>query len=68
MDPQTAAVDGRIDDLRRLSAELHLEREQARNRPPRKSWLRQALGRQLVSFGMALTGELDGGARVSARR
>ena len=68
MDTQTAAVDGRIDDLRRLSAELHLERETARVRTPRKSSFRIALGRRLVAFGTRLLGELDGGAPVAARR
>ena len=68
MDTQTAAVDGRIDDLRRLSAELHLERETARTKPPRKRSFRIALGRRLVSFGRSLLGELDGGAPVTARR
>jgi anti-sigma factor RsiW len=68
MDIQTAAVDGRIDDLRRLSAELHLERETARARPARMSSFRIALGRRLVSFGTTLLGELDGGAPVAARR
>ena len=67
MDTQTAAVDGRIDDLRRLSAELHLEREKARTRPPRTSSFRVALGRRLVSYGNALIGETHG-ARVAARR
>ena len=68
MDTQTAAVDGRIDDLRRLSAELHLERETARTKPPRRSSFRIALGRRLVSFGTSLLGDLDGGAPVAARR
>jgi hypothetical protein len=68
MDTQTAAVDGRIDDLRRLSAELHLERETARAKPPRKSSLRIALGRRLVSFGLSILGDLEGGAPVAARR
>jgi hypothetical protein len=68
MDLQTAAVDGRIDDLRRLSAELHFEREAARARPHRKGRLRVALGRRLVSFGTSLLGEIDGGARVTAGR
>jgi hypothetical protein len=68
MDTQTAAVDGRIDDLRRLSAELHLERETARAKPPRKSSFRIALGRRLVSFGTSLLGEPDGAAAVAARR
>lgn len=68
MDTQTAAVDGRIDDLRRLSAELHLEREAGRTRPAGKSRLRLALGRRLVAFGTALLGEFDGGAPVAARR
>jgi anti-sigma factor RsiW len=68
MDTQTAAVDGRISDLRRLSAELHLERDAARARPLRRSGLRIALGRRLVSIGTVLLGELDGGAPVAARR
>jgi hypothetical protein len=68
MDIQTAAVDGRIDDLRRLSAELHLEREAVQARPPRRGRLRAAIGRRLVSFGISLLGELDGGARVAAGR
>jgi hypothetical protein len=68
MDLQTAAVDGRIDDLRRLSAELHLERARARTKPSRKSRLRLAIGRRLVSFGASLLGELDRGAPVAARR
>jgi len=66
MDPRTAAVDGRIDDLRRLSAELHLEREAARARP-RKGGLRVAIGRRLVSLGTSLLGQPDG-ARVTAGR
>ena len=68
MDSQTAAVDGRIDDLRRLSAELHLEREAARTRPAGKSRLRLALGRRLVAFGTALLGDFEGGAPAVARR
>lgn len=68
MDTQTAAVDGRIDDLRRLSAELHLEREVAKTRPPRSTGFRIALGRRLVSFGTVLLGDGDGGAPIAARR
>ncbi len=68
MDPRTAAVDSRIDDLRRLSAELHLERDAARARPHRTSGLRVALGRWLVSLGTSLLGQPDGGARVTAGR
>ena len=68
MDTQSAAVDGRIDDLRRLSAELHLERNTARTKPPRTNSFRIALGRRLVAFGMSLLGELDGGSPVAARR
>jgi hypothetical protein len=68
MDSQTAAVDGRIDELRRLSAEIHLERQAARTRPPRRAGLRIALGRRLVAFGTSLLGELDAGSPVAARR
>jgi hypothetical protein len=68
MDTQSAAVDGRIDDLRRLSAELHLERNTARTKPDRTSSFRIALGRRLVAFGTSLLGELDGGSPVAARR
>ena len=67
MDPRTAAVDGRIDDLRRLSAELHLEREAARARPRRRGGLRVAIGRRLVSLGTSLLGQPDG-VRVTAGR
>jgi hypothetical protein len=68
MDTQTAAVDGRIDDLRRLSAELHLERQAARTRPPRGTGFRIALGRRLVSLGTILLGGADAGAPIAARR
>ena len=67
MDPRTAAVGSRIDDLRRLSAELHLEREAARSRPQQRSGLRVALGRRLVSLGTSLLGQ-DVRGRVTAGR
>ena len=68
MDPRYAAVDERIDDLRRLSAELHVEREAAASKPSRRGSLRQALGLRLVAFGATLIGDLDTGTPAAARR
>jgi hypothetical protein len=68
MDPRYAAVDERIDDLRRLSAELHVERETAAAKPSRRGGLRRAIGLRLVAFGATLLGDLDTGRPVAARR
>ena len=67
MDPRYAAVDERIDDLRRLSAELHVERETAAAKPSRRG-LRHAVGLRLVAIGATLLGDLDTGRPVAARR
>ncbi|HEV8489301.1 MAG TPA: hypothetical protein VGQ58_05895 [Candidatus Limnocylindrales bacterium] len=68
MDPRYAAVDGRIDDIRRLSAELHIEREVSEARRSRRGGLRHALGLRFVALGATLLGELDGPAQAAARR
>jgi hypothetical protein len=68
MDDRTAAVEARIDDLRRLSAELHFEREVSRPRASGLNRLRLALGRRLVSFGTSLMGERDGAVRMATGR
>jgi hypothetical protein len=68
MDLQTAAVDSHIDDLRRLSAELHAERAVAAAKPQRRGGLRHALGLRLVGIGATLIGELDTSAPAAARR
>jgi hypothetical protein len=67
MDQQTAAVEARIDDLRRLSDELHFGREVAKPRAATISRLRVALGRRLVSLGTILLAEREGGARAAGR-
>jgi hypothetical protein len=68
MDQQTAAVEARIDELRRLSEELHFEREVAKPGAATIGRLRIALGRRLVSMGTFLIAERDGGPRFAAGR
>jgi hypothetical protein len=68
MDLQLAAVDSHIDDLRRLSAELHAERAVAAAKPSRRGGLRHAIGLRLVAFGATLIGDLDTGRPAAARR
>jgi hypothetical protein len=68
MNLQIAAVDSHIDDLRRLSAELHAEREAAAAKPSRRGGLRHGLGLRLLAFGATLIGDLDTGSPAAARR